>query len=121
MAWTKKLAMTAGLAMTFVALPAMAHHSFAMFDQTKLLNMSDVTVTNFTWTNPHTFVVVEVKGVKYVMECNSVNMLRRSGWKANTLKAGDKVQVAFHPLRTGKPGGMLKSITLPNGNTMSAW
>lgn len=34
--------------------PAAAHHSFAMFDQTKLLNTKG-TVSQFRWTNPHSF------------------------------------------------------------------
>lgn len=117
----KKLAMAAALGMVAVVLPATAHHSFAMFDQTKMLKLDGATVSRFTWTNPHSFVIVDVKGTKYVLECNSTNMMSRAGWKVGTLKAGDKVTLNYYPLRNGQPGGMLKTVTLPGGKTLSAW
>jgi hypothetical protein len=43
------------------------------------------------------------------------------GWKYNTLQAGDHIAISFYPLRNGKPGGMLKMVTLPNGKEISAW
>ncbi len=108
-----------------VAPAALAHHSFAMFDQTKLLHTSGVVVTKFLWTNPHSYVVVDApspKGpVSYTLECSSPNLMSHQGWKFNTVKVGDKVNIAFYPLRTGKPGGMLRRITLPSGKTLSAW
>jgi len=48
-------------------------------------------------------------------------MMTQAGWQFNSLKAGDKVDLAYYPLRTGKPGGMLKTITLPNGKMLRAW
>jgi hypothetical protein len=48
-------------------------------------------------------------------------MMTKGGWKHNVLKAGDKVDVTFYPLRNGKPGGMLKTIKLPDGRTLSGW
>jgi len=113
------IAIISGL--TAMASPAIAHHSFAMFDQTRLLPIKGATVARFHWTNPHSFVIVEFNGTKYVMECNSVNLMSKAGWKFNTLKAGDKVNLVYYPLRDGKPGGMLKTITLPNGTTLNAW
>lgn len=100
--------------------PVVAHHSFSMFDQTKLLPLSG-TVSKFTWTNPHSFVVVESRDTKYVLECNSVNLMKMAGWKINTLKPGDKVTLDYYPLRNGTAGGMLKTITLPNGTKLKAW
>ena len=108
-----------------LAAPAFAHHSFAMFDQTQITKKANVTVSEFRYTNPHSFVVVNVqengKMKRYVFECNSINMMGRAGWKFNTIKAGDKVDVTFYPLRNGKPGGMLKTIKIPDGRTLNAW
>lgn len=113
---------TLGTALTS---PALAHHSFAMFDQTKISQKAKVTVAEFRFTNPHSFVVVNAedggKVTRYVFECSSVNMMSRAGWKHNTLKAGDEVDVAFYPLRNGKPGGMLKTIKVADGRTLSGW
>ena len=43
------------------------------------------------------------------------------GWNHNTLTPGTKTDVACYPLRNGKPGGMLKTVTLPDGKVISAW
>lgn len=102
-----------------------AHHSFAMFDQTRTDQKVRATVAEFRFTNPHSFVVVNVKegnAVKrYVLECSSVNMMSRGGWKFNSLKAGDQVDVVYYPLRNGRPGGMLKTIKVPDGRVLSGW
>lgn len=108
-----------------VVSPALAHHSFAMFDQTRISQKAVVTVAEFRFTNPHSFVVVNVKEgnavTRYALECSSVNMMSRAGWKFNSLKAGDTVDVTFYPLRNGKPGGMLKTIKVADGRTLSGW
>ena len=118
------LALTAAIG-SMATTPAFAHHSFAMFDQTKISQKAQATVAEFRFTNPHSFVVVNVsqggKSVRYVLECSSVNMMSRAGWRHNTLKAGDKVDVEFYPLRNGKPGGMLKTIKVTDGRTLSGW
>jgi len=105
--------------------PVSAHHSFAMFDKEKSVTIKG-SVSKFEWTNPHAFVIVEAfndknEPVQYTLECSSPNLMSHKGWKVNTMKAGDSVTVIFHPLRDGKPGGMLASITLPSGTVMNAW
>lgn len=120
----KKLVMAVALGTAAAAMPVMpaaAHHSFAMFDKEKLLELNDATVSKFSWTNPHSSVILTVNGVDYLLECNSTNMMSRAGWKVNTLKAGDKINATYYPLRNGQPGGMLKTVTLPDGKTLSAW
>lgn len=109
----------AGIAATVS--PALAHHSFAVFDQTKVTTIKNAKVVQFRYTNPHSFVVIEDAGTKYVLECNSINLMSRAGWKHNTIGFGDIVSVHYHPLRNGKPGGMLKTIDLPDGRTLPAW
>lgn len=104
-----------------IAAPALAHHSFSMFDQTRLETIKSAKVVQFRYTNPHSFVVVEYNGKKYVLECNSINLMSRAGWKHNTLRFGDMVSFQYYPLRSGKPGGMLKTIDLPDGRTLPAW
>src|SRR4051812_41329976 len=84
---------------------AAAHHSFAMFDQKQKVTLKG-TVAKFEWTNPHAFVVVDVVNddnatTRYTLECSSPNLMSHSGWKVNTLKAGDVVTVVFNPLRNG--------------------
>ena len=37
------------------------------------------------------------------------------GWRADSVKPGDKVSIEFHPLKDGTRGGQLVSATLSNG------
>lgn len=98
---------------------AEAHHSFAMYDSTKLVSV-DGTVTNFQWTNPH--VLLWVTGVATAGEPETLwtvelptspGNLGRMGWSKHSLKAGDHVLVELNPLRDGKHGGSFKKATLP--------
>ena len=70
--------------------PAVAHHSFAMFDRTRELVLEG-TVREFQWTNPHSWIQLDVKNDKggldaYSIEMNSPNNLTRQGWKSTSLK-----------------------------------
>ena len=101
--------------------PAAAHHSFAMFDQTKLLNTKGM-VSQFRWTNPHTYLYAhDASGTKWAFEGMSPNHLVRFGWSKRSVQPGDQIDITYYPLRTGQPGGMLKTVTLPGGQTLSAW
>jgi hypothetical protein len=44
--------------------------------------------------------------------------LVRSGWKASTLKPGDRISVTLNPIRTGEPGGIFVSVTLGDGRVL---
>src|SRR5258705_10750419 len=46
----------AGIALAMYAAPALAHHSFAMFDAEKKMTL-DGTVKEFQWTNPHSWIL----------------------------------------------------------------
>ncbi len=103
--------------------PALAHHSFAMFDHVHRVTISG-TVTRFDWTNPHVYIDLAVPDAKggvsrYTIECASPNVLTRVGWKFNTVRVGDKVSALINPLRNGEPGGMLETLTTPDGKTLS--
>src|SRR6186713_2178341 len=98
---------------------ARAHHSFAMYDSTKLV-VIDGTVTNFQWTNPHvllwvtgTTVAGEAPSLWTVELPTSPGNLKRMGWSKHSLKAGDHVLVELNPLRDGQHGGSFKKATLP--------
>ena len=99
-----------------------AHHSFAMFDMTKTATIEG-TVKDFQWTNPHVWIEMMVDtpaGPKqYSIETVNLHVLKRSGWKFNTLKPGDKVTLVMNPFRSGGPGGALVSAKLADGSTLS--
>ena len=108
-----------GLIILSVAGTALAHHSFAVYDHTRTLNLKG-TVTKWQWSNPHAYLDIDVRDsngeVKhYTLEGTSINMLQRSGWRSNMIKAGDQVTAVAAPLLNGEPGGLLLELTLANG------
>src|SRR5215471_1114980 len=101
--------------------PALAHHSFAMFDFQASKTVTG-TVEQFDWTNPHTFIWLQVPTAgnssvteRYGFEGMSPNFLGRRGWSKTTLKPGDKVTVTYHPLKDGSKGGTYQKVQLQDG------
>lgn len=106
-----------------LATPALAHHSFAMFDNTKEVTLVG-TVKSYSFRMPHTwfYVLVEKPGgetEEWGMEMGSPNLLARKGWHINSLKPGDKVTVVIHPMKNGKKAGSVVSVLMPDGQTLS--
>lgn len=111
-------AMSAGLIATGPN-PALAHHSFTMFDQSKTVTLHG-TVKDFRWTNPHVFIQLLVKNdqgqdEEWSIEMTSPEHLARDGWRPGTLKPGDKITLNIHPLHDNAKGGEYLSGTGPNG------
>lgn len=101
------------------AVPAGAHHSFAMYDSENQIKVTG-TVAQFQWTNPHVYIELKndpgtAKVDHFTIECASPGILVRSGWKFNMVKPGDKLTVVLAPLRNGDPGALLKGIKLSDG------
>ena len=103
--------------------PAVAHHSYAMFDQTKRLTLKG-TVRAVEWANPHVWVWVDVDDGKggvtpWGFETNAPSeLVRFFGWTKNSLTVGDKVTVDYAPLRSGRNGGALRTLTFADGRTL---
>jgi hypothetical protein len=115
-----RIGVVAGLAL--LGSVANAHHSFAMFDLGKEVTV-DAVVKEVQFTNPHVWLQILVRDEKGVetewsVESGAPGMMLRNGWKASTLKAGDKVRLTLHPLRNGSPGGSLVRVTVPDGRTL---
>jgi Family of unknown function (DUF6152) len=116
-----KLVMVVSLAL-LTGQPTMAHHSFAMYDRSTELNLEGV-VREFQWTSPHAWIQVLVPdgfggNKEWSVECGAPGMLARTGWNSHMLKAGDKVVLVVHPLRTGGPSASLVKVTLADGRIL---
>ena len=115
--------LVAACAALFAAAPALAHHSFAMFDQRKIMTLEG-TVTEFQWTNPHAFVEMDVAAggatTHWSIELNSPNNLKRQGWSRSVLKRGDRISLRMNPLRDGSHGGLFLDVHLPDGRVLDS-
>ena len=106
--------------------PAVAHHSYAMFDKRKSL-VIDGTIARIELISPHAFVWMYArkpgKPAEYDLfsfEGPPPNTLKLNGWKRDSLKAGDKVSVRYFPLRDGRPGGELIWVRCSNGSVLTS-
>jgi hypothetical protein len=103
---------------------AVAHHSTAMFDMQHTVAITG-TVTQFDWTNPHTFIFMEVMNTttgtseSWSVEGMSPIYLSRNGWTRHTLKPGDKIGMEVHLLKDGRKGGFCSTVTLPDGKKLA--
>ena len=116
------LRLSLALVLLTTAASALAHHSFAVFDRSKKVTLAG-TVKDFQWTNPHTWIQMDVPGdngqsTEWGVECGSPNMMARTGWKKTTLKPGDRITVVVNPLLDGRTNGSLVTITLPDGSSL---
>jgi len=102
---------------------ASAHHSYAMFDHDKTISLAG---TVYTWEmiNPHSYlwVLVPKQGggpeQNWGLEGGGVAALSRTGVTKSMVKPGEKVVVSLHPLRDGRTGGQLLSVTLADGRVI---
>lgn len=105
------------------SVPALAHHSFAMFDLDKVVTVSG-TVTEYRFQMPHTWIYMTLPGVNgappqtWGFEAHSPNLVARKGWTINTLKPGDKLTMVMHPMRDGTRAGSVVNVVLPSGKTL---
>jgi len=95
--------------------PAAAHHSFALFDSTKSVRLEG-TVSKFEWTNPHSWIFLDVPGAQniaeqWIIELPAAGVLAAEGWNKNFVKAGEKIIVRIRPLKSGQRGGLLEGFS----------
>jgi hypothetical protein len=105
-----------------VAVPAVAHHSFAAYDMNKTA-AAEGTLKEFRWGAPHSsMVLIYMDGGKpkqMSIVSGSPLMFSKQGLTPRDFKRGDKVKVTFHPNISGQPGGAMASLKLPNGKSFS--
>lgn len=105
--------------------PALTHHSLAAgFDVNTMLTLSG-TITEMKWTNPHSWLTVEVKNdagavEKWAIEFGSTNALLRNGWRRDDLPVGVVVTVTGYVARDGSKQISATGVKLPDGRTLFA-
>ena len=105
-----------------VSLPTAAHHSFAPFETDREVEVTG-TVTEFEWSNPHSYVHLDVKGEKgdvekWIAELTGLPMLVRAGWSRDVIEPGDRVTIHGYRARDGRTFMVIHTLTLPNGQEL---
>jgi hypothetical protein len=103
---------------------AVAHHSGAMYNDEVVVE-SEATVVALEWTNPHSWIQVAITDAsgetkEFDLELGSPVQLAGQGWRPRTVAPGDVVTVRYHPHREVEASGILVTIDLPDGTTLTS-
>jgi hypothetical protein len=104
---------------------ALAHHSNAMFDKSKVLQVT-ATVQEFQWTNPHVWIQVLIENEageqeEWSIEGGGTNTLFRKGWRPNSFKPGDVVEFKLFPMHDGSRAALFVGAKFSSGETLGEW
>ena len=118
-------ALLAGLAasLTLATVPAVGHHSGAMFDEQKEVSLTGE-VKDFQYTNPHSWLLVDVKGADgqvttWGFEAEGPSTLLRAGIKRSDFAPGTKLTITGHPMKDGRPAAAWVKATKDDGTTFN--
>jgi hypothetical protein len=106
------------------AVPVLAHHGGAGYDTR--MQVVTGTVKQFQFTNPHSWIQVDVKDdtgkvVEWSLEWGSPNSLSREGIHPSTFPVGAKATFKLHPVKSGAPVGSFVAAKFEDGNIVGKW
>ena len=110
----------AGLGLSALAWPLFGHHAFAgQYDKDNPIQLTGI-VTKIEWMNPHARFYLDVKDqsgnvTNWNIELGPPLVLRRAGWKQDSLKVGDQVTVAGYRAKDGSKMANGSKVTLADG------
>jgi hypothetical protein len=97
-----------------------AHHSAVAFDQNSSIRITG-RVAQFIWRSPHMSIGLEVENAAgdvelWRIEGGSVQAMVRQGFDRTTVAEGDEITVKIHPMKSGRPGGLLQGLIAADGS-----
>lgn len=101
-----------------------AHHAWPVNNQ-RLVTVKG-TVLEFTWSNPHPMITLEVKNdagqiEKWSIGGPAVTRMEANGWTPTTLKAGDVITGTGYQFSDGQKIIRLERVVLANGREMRVY
>ncbi|HET9832782.1 MAG TPA: DUF6152 family protein [Vicinamibacterales bacterium] len=102
------------------AIPAIAHHSGAMFEEKREVTLTGV-VKEFQFTNPHSWLLVDVKGsdgkvTTWGFEAEGPSSMTRAGIRLKDFAPGTPVTITGRPMKDGRPAALWVKATRTSDN-----
>lgn len=106
----KKAILLFTISLIVASIPVFGHHGTGIAYDQKKPTVIKGTVTEFSWTNPHAHLLLDVKDAngkvsQYAVEMNSPGVMIRQGWTKRQFKVGDQVEITVYPAKVGTPIG----------------
>ena len=121
----RKVSLLVAVSLLVFSVSLFAHHGNAGYVNKEVTVKG--TVTQWLWTNPHTFLKFDVKDdkgnvVPWIGEWNAPSTLVNFGFSPKTFKFGEEVTVTFSSMsKNGALVGRLKSVKLSDGTVMTEY
>jgi hypothetical protein len=109
------------LVLVSAAVPLSAHHSWPV-SYDRLVTVTG-TLIQFTWSNPHPMMTLEVQGndgrtEKWLVGGPAINRMESNGWTKTTVKPGDMITGIGYQFADGQKIVRLERVVLPNGKEL---
>jgi hypothetical protein len=100
-----------------------AHHSAAMFDEKKTITVEGE-VKEFQLTNPHSWLIVNVKEkdgkvVSWGFEAEGPSTLSRAGIRPSDLRPGTRLTITGNPMKDGTRAAIWVNAVRADGKTFN--
>ena len=97
----------------------LAHHSAAMFDEKKTITVEGE-VKEFQLTNPHSWLLVDVKDkngkvTTWGFEAEGPSTLQRAGIRPSEFPVGTKLTITGRPMKDGRPAAIWEYAVRADG------
>ena len=101
--------------------PLSAHHSWPV-NTSQLVTVKGM-VTDFTWSNPHPMITLEVRTAdgaieKWLIGGPAINRMEAKGWFKNTVKPGDMITGIGYQFSDGQKVIRLEKVVMADGKEM---
>ena len=108
-----------GSAVVNTPLRGLAHHSATMFEEKKTITVEGV-VKEFQYTNPHSWLLVDVKDksgkvTTWGFEAEGPSTLQRAGIRPSDFRPGTKLTITGRPMRDGTPAAIWETAVREDG------
>jgi len=112
------------LALVFAAVPVSAHHSWPV-SYSQLVTVKG-TVTEFTWSNPHPMITIEVRTndgatEKWLIGGPAINRMEANGWNKDTVKPGDVITGIGYQFADGQKIVRMERAVLADGKEIRVY